>query len=37
MRLLDRLFFRGSHGARSRLAYQVLLSIVAIERTAPRR
>jgi hypothetical protein len=37
MRLLDRLFFRGSRAARSRLAYQVLLSLVAIERATPRR
>jgi hypothetical protein len=37
MRLLDRLFFRGSHAARSRLAYRVLLSIVALERATPRR
>jgi hypothetical protein len=37
MRFLDRLLFRGTRAARGRLTYQMLLSIVAIERATPRR
>jgi hypothetical protein len=35
MSLLDRLFSRGPR-ARSRLAYRLLLAIVAIQRSTPR-